>query len=126
LLKSEDIVVMGAFLFVNVLFSLMIYFIYDADEENRKTEKNRRYKLVLWEHIIAKTMIPAPILSWVAFVIIGLFFDYRFDFDLKLIGYSIAPAWLVWFGTIFISRKIYRRIQRNKFMKLPSSFYDKK
>ena len=118
--------VMGAILFVDVLLSLMIYLVYEADEENRKTQKNRRYKLILWEHIIAKTTIPAPIFSWIVFLVVELFFDYHFDFDLKLIGYSIAPAWLVWFGTIFVSRRIYRKIRRNHFGKLPSSFYDKK
>ena len=108
------------FLFLAIFLSSILYCGYKMGEEIRKTQKNKRYRAILWSHIIGKASVPVPIIAGIIRTV-GWSFEYSLDY-----GDVFIITCPLYFGAIFISRRIYRRIQRDHFGKLPSSFYNKK
>ena len=113
------------FLFLSILLSLGFFLVYKVKGKELKNEKNKHYKTVLLYRILMKTMIPIPIVCWVVFVITIECLNFKFDsyFNSDWFGYSFLLIWIIWCTTIWISRKIYRKIRKNKLHKPPTPFY---
>ena len=115
--------VAGLFLFFMICFSLILYFGCKSAEVGVMS-LSKRYRTILWYRIFAKTLIPVPLVLWAIHTIGRLFFGYTVHFW-ECTKNDLIASWIIYCALIWVSRKIYRRIQRNKFEKLPSSFYDK-
>lgn len=113
------------FLFFSILLSLGFFLVYKVREKELKNNKNKHYKTVLLYRILMKTMIPIPIVCWVVFVIAIECFNFKFDsyFNSDWFGFSFLLIWITWCATIWIFRKIYRKIRKNEPHKPPTSFY---
>jgi len=89
--------------------------------------KNYRYRKILWDLILCRTLIFVP---FVAFVLSACC---QSLFKISILNFNklewlvfINVAWLIWCTIIFVVRKIYKRIRNNNSPKLPTSFYNEK
>ena len=76
--------------------------------------KNYRYKKILWDLILLRTLIFVPFVSWILSKGCWFLFKisvFRFNY-LEYIVFSVI-SWLIWCALILAVRKIYKRIQRS-------------
>ncbi len=107
---------------MSVCFSLVIVYGYLRDYRYQKYRKGMRYKTVLWNLVVLKSLMFVPIAEWIFFVILECV-GYHRRFGL---GDGFCITWIIWCLILWIDRKIARKDRFSKDQKTPSPFYDKK
>ena len=110
-------------------FSIAILYGYKirCNKFKEQKYKNYRYKKILWDLILTKTLIFVPFVYWILSKGCWFLFKisvFRFNYLEYLVLFVIS--WLIWCAILLIVRKIYKKIRNNNSPKLPSSFYDGK
>ena len=126
-LDSDLMIVVGLCIFVSISDFIMYKVVKRMFIQKLYNEEvaKKRYKEYLKSLIAIKSTIPVPIFMGIFYVISRFVFHVDHDWIAAnpwIIGVGLVVCWVCWCLLLWICRRIYKKIRRNR--RLPSSFYE--